>query len=107
MNVKENWFTQTHLKNFGTFEGWVSLHSEIHCLFFTIVKLSDFVLKKSMFFILLGNFIQYILIIFSFSQFLSLYRNTKLPFLLSLKQQNIESNLCWLVTLENRVCLEA
>lgn len=49
MNVKENWFTQTHLKNFGTFEGWVSLHSEIHCLFFTIVKLSDFFLKKLMF----------------------------------------------------------
>lgn len=46
MNVKENWFTQTHLKNFGTFEGWVSLHSEIHCLFFTIVKLSDFFKKK-------------------------------------------------------------
>lgn len=70
MNVKENWFTQTHLKNFGTFEGWVSLHSEIHCLFFTIVKLGDFFLKNQCFHILLGNFIQYILIIFFFFQLL-------------------------------------
>lgn len=66
MNVKGNWFTQIHLKNFGTIEGWVSLHSEIHCLFFTIVKLLKvFFLKQCVFFyILLGNFVQYILIIF-------------------------------------------